>query len=91
MSIEGEIIRYRGGTDRSWSRWGACRGMDPDFFFPTESDDTGLETAKRVCASCPVRVDCLDYAMVNRERLGVWGGLSESERSGVRSKRRANK
>jgi len=71
----------------SWWNRAACR-KDPaaaDAFFPAK--DGGTRTAKRICAGCPVREPCLDYALDNGERWGVWGGLSERERR--RLKRRS--
>lgn len=68
----------------SWSERANCRGCDPDLFFPARGDNHTLAAAKNVCASCEVRPECLDYAMVNVERHGVWGGLSEGQRRGLR-------
>lgn len=52
--------------------------IDPDIFFPERGgSDRG---ARKVCASCPVRVACLRYAITNRERFGIWGGTNEKER-----------
>jgi WhiB family redox-sensing transcriptional regulator len=70
-----------------WYDQAACLdGVDADAFFPDRGGST--RTARRVCASCPVKTDCLDYALANDERFGVWGGLSERERR--RLKRRAS-
>lgn len=69
------------GTDR-WQVRAACRTMDPELFFP-ERGETQAE-AKAVCATCPVRRDCLKYAIDNCERHGIWGGLSERERRKIR-------
>jgi WhiB family redox-sensing transcriptional regulator len=60
----------------SWTEQAACRGLDPELFFPHGAS----QEARRVCARCPVRVDCLDYAVAHRERYGIWGGRSERER-----------
>ena len=54
------------------------RRSAPSLFFP--SDGVGVEVAKRICADCPMRVRCLDYALDNRIDHGVWGGTSERER-----------
>ena len=62
----------------SWRQRAACRGVDPDIFYPVSDDD--LEEAKAVCASCSVRQACLEYSLAAREREGVWGGLTERER-----------
>ncbi len=74
-------------TDRpAWRDRAQCRGVDPDLFFP-ETGEPGTE-AKRVCWGCAVREECLAYALDNREKFGVWGGLSEAERRRMRSRRR---
>jgi WhiB family redox-sensing transcriptional regulator len=57
----------------------------PDFFFPDEGKDWGQKMsdtnqAKKLCSMCPVRLQCLEYALVAREWDGVWGGLSGNER-----------
>lgn len=73
----------------SWSSRAACRGLDPSVFFPVDDDEAG--TAKMVCAGCQVREVCLEFALGQRERDGVWGGCTERERrSIVRRRRRAS-
>lgn len=70
-----------------------CAQTDPDAFFPEHGDPAGygnsVEAAKRVCRLCPLQADCLDYALANDERYGVWGGTSERDRSRLRSHRKA--
>ncbi|HVM41673.1 MAG TPA: WhiB family transcriptional regulator [Acidimicrobiia bacterium] len=63
-----------------------CRGYDPSVFFP--SDGVGVEAAQRICAECPVRVECLEYALTFRVDHGVWGGCSERERRRILRRRR---
>ncbi len=70
----------------SWRQHAACRGADPDIFYPATDEEA--EEAKAVCATCPVRQACLEYALANRERDGVWGGLTERERRRVIRQRR---
>ncbi len=65
---------------------GRCRGANPVLFFP--SDSAGVEIAQRVCAECPVRVECLDYALTNHFVYGVWGGASERERRRILDRQR---
>lgn len=71
--------------DLSWQDRAACRGMNPDLFFPARGEET--RQAKKVCARCPVREECLDFALENAEKFGIWGGLSERERRGERRRR----
>src|SRR3978361_2516851 len=72
--------------DESWRLDGLCAETDPEAFFPEKGGST--RDAKRVCAGCPVRLECLEYALGNDERFGIWGGLSERERRRVRLQRR---
>lgn len=71
--------------DLMWQEQALCAQTDPEAFFPEKGGST--REAKKVCLSCPVRVECLEYALQNDERFGIWGGLSERERR--RLKRRA--
>lgn len=68
-----------------WQERALCAQTDPEAFFPEKGGST--REAKKVCVSCEVRVECLDYALENDERFGIWGGLSERERRKL--KRRA--
>lgn len=70
----------------SWRDRAACRGIDPDIFYPVSDEDA--DTAKSICAECPVREACLEYALANRERDGVWGGATERERRRMIRQRR---
>ncbi|WP_380169699.1 WhiB family transcriptional regulator [Jannaschia sp. R86511] len=61
-----------------WKDRALCAETDPEAFFPEKGGST--REAKRVCVSCDVRAECLDFALGNDERFGIWGGLSERER-----------
>jgi WhiB family transcriptional regulator, redox-sensing transcriptional regulator len=65
--------------DYSWQAEGACRGADPELFFPPTEEEAAV--AKGFCAICPVRLTCLAFAIERNERFGVWGGLAEKERA----------
>ena len=69
-----------------WMQRGLCREIAPAVFFP--SDGVGVETARRICADCPVRGECLEYALEFRIDHGVWGGCSERERRRILKRRR---
>jgi WhiB family redox-sensing transcriptional regulator len=71
--------------DKRWQEHANCLGVDPDLFFPERGAST--REAKSVCASCEVKADCLEYALVNGEKFGIWGGLSERERRRLRRQR----
>ena len=66
-----------------WRELAACHGADLNLFFPGRGESAG--PARQVCAACPVRQPCLDYALTNRITYGVWGGLTEPERRALRS------
>ena len=66
-----------------WRQQAACRGIDLEVFFPERGESA--EPARQVCAACPVRRPCLDYAIINRITHGIWGGLTERERRALRS------
>lgn len=67
-----------------WQERALCAQTDPEAFFPEKGGST--REAKRVCLSCEVRVECLEYALHNDERFGIWGGLSERERRRVKKR-----
>lgn len=64
--------------DLSWQDQALCAQTDPEAFFPEKGGSTAA--AKRVCAACPVRAQCLEYALENREMHGIWGGVAERQR-----------
>lgn len=70
---------------RSWQNKANCMGVDPELFFPERGAST--REAKEVCRGCVVRDECLEYALANGEKFGIWGGLSERERRKVRRSR----
>lgn len=73
------------GEDKSWQDMANCLGVDPDLFFPERGAST--REAKEVCKGCVVRDDCLEYALANGEKFGIWGGMSERERRRIRRQR----
>jgi WhiB family redox-sensing transcriptional regulator len=73
-------------TDISWRAQAACRGLETDIFFPATDEEA--EPAKAICAACPVREECLEYALTTRQEDGVWGGLTETERRRLRRRLR---
>lgn len=66
----------------SWQTDALCAQTDPEAFFPEKGGST--REAKRICEGCEVRSECLEYALANDERFGIWGGLSERERRKLR-------
>ncbi len=74
--------------DEGWRDRAACRDVDPELFFPVGSTGDAvqeIEAAKAVCRTCPVRAECLEFALQANQEAGVWGGASEEERRKMRS------
>ncbi|OON82539.1 WhiB family transcriptional regulator [Streptomyces tsukubensis] len=73
-----------------WIRHAACVGVDPELFFPISAEDAGDDQrarARRVCEGCPVRSQCLAWALETGQRSGVWGGMDEHERAALSRRR----
>jgi WhiB family transcriptional regulator, redox-sensing transcriptional regulator len=79
------VTTLYGRQERSWQLQANCMGVDPDLFFPERGAST--REAKEVCRGCVVRDDCLEYALANGEKFGIWGGMSERERRRLRRAR----
>src|SRR5699024_423264 len=66
----------------SWQERALCPQTDPEAFFPEKGGST--REAKKICTGCEVKAECLEYALANDERFGIWGGLSERERRRIK-------
>jgi len=66
----------------AWQADALCAQTDPEAFFPEKGGST--REAKKICQQCEVSSECLEYALANDERFGIWGGLSERERRRLR-------
>lgn len=73
-------------TDQDWVSLGACKHEDSALFFPGRGGE--CDKARAICETCPVRAECLDYALKNCIQHGIWGGKSERERRKLRMQRR---
>lgn len=72
-----------------WRTLSECRDSDPNLFFPVGSTGPAVEqiaAAKKICASCPVNEECLQYALETNQEAGVWGGYAEDERRRLRKR-----
>lgn len=69
-------------AQQDWAAPAACTQADPAVFYPGQGQRS--RAAKRICLACPVRLDCLTWALGRNERYGVWGGLGESDRRRLR-------
>jgi len=86
--VTGRLPQYRSLATPArfaarWRELAACCGTDLDLFYPERGQSAG--PARQVCAQCPVRQPCLDYALSNRIASGIWGGLTERERRPLQS------
>lgn len=71
-------------AEPNWWSAAACRSADPELFFPISAFGKALEQvaeAKAICARCPVRRQCLAFALRTRQAHGIWGGMTEEERA----------
>ena len=75
--------------DLTWRAKAACRDLDTEIFFPDSESEAA--PALEVCASCPVRMECLEWAIATRQHDGIWGGTTETERKRIRRRRSATK
>lgn len=74
-------------TDRAddWRELASCLDSDPEVFFPdTYPGVSDWDTPRKICARCPVREDCLQFAIRNKETAGMFGGLTVDERKQIR-------
>ena len=72
------VLDVDDAEELGWQERALCAQTDPEAFFPEKGGST--REAKRVCLTCDVRSECLEYALEHDERFGIWGGLSERER-----------
>ncbi|MDF2444247.1 MAG: WhiB family transcriptional regulator, redox-sensing transcriptional regulator [Subtercola sp.] len=75
-------VRQIDDNPLAWQTDSLCAQTDPEAFFPEKGGST--RDAKRICQTCEVKSQCLEYALQNDERFGIWGGLSERERRKLR-------
>ncbi len=70
----------------AWQAFARCKGVPAEVFYPLTDEEA--EEPKAICAKCPVREACLEYAIAAREKDGVWGGLTDRERRRLIRRRR---
>jgi WhiB family redox-sensing transcriptional regulator len=79
------------GNAANWRSAAACQSADPDLFFPISSSgpaEQQIARAKRICANCVVRRECLEYAVTNEQVYGIWGGTTAEDRQRDRRRKR---
>lgn len=64
----------------SWTAEARCAEVDTELFFPEKGDSYSADMARRICSMCEVKTQCLEYALDNNERYGIWGGTNERDR-----------
>ncbi len=80
--------------DLTWMKYGACNGVDPNVFFPElkagrgnkQINEPSVQKALSFCKVCEVRPECLNYALTNHIKDGIWGGMSEGARDRLKRK-----
>ncbi len=73
------------GDDKDWTQRANCSPLNAELFFPQKGGSA--KEAKRICDECPVKLECLEDALEDEEKHGVWGGMTANERKTLRSKR----
>lgn len=76
-------------SNQEWQDLAACRAIPVEMFFPPAEQEA--EVAKSICAKCCVRQPCLEFALSEAERFGIWGGLTSQERRSLAAKRRKSR
>lgn len=72
-------------TNTDWQKAGSCYGRGTQLWFPPRGTPTAkIVEAKRICKTCPIKQQCLDYALWHGDRTGIWGGKTEKERRNLR-------
>lgn len=74
-------------AETRWQSQAECRGSDPSVFFPDSQTTDALRPALFICKGCPVRQQCLDWALDTHQEFGIWGGMTEGDRKRVRRRR----
>jgi WhiB family redox-sensing transcriptional regulator len=77
-----------------WAEQALCAQAGPDAWFPDKGQHATTAVARRICAACPVRADCLEYALARADTwggisTGVWGATTPGERAQIRQARKA--
>lgn len=69
-----------------WVESAVCTSVDPDLWYPDHGESGSA--AKAICATCPVKIPCLEYALSREERWGIWGGVSANQRQLMKRRQR---
>lgn len=75
-------------TITAWKNKGLCAARNDNLFFPESNKREAAQPALDICVTCPVREQCLSYAMEHDLREGVWGGTTAADRAHLRQGRK---
>lgn len=84
-----ELLEYLISREPAWKKQGTCRGLPGDWWFTPDDDQRHRESALpgiEICQTCAVRQECLNYALTNGEKAGIWGGLTTKQRRALSSR-----
>jgi WhiB family redox-sensing transcriptional regulator len=83
--LDGFTFNRPSPATEPWVEDAVCAQTDPEAFFP-EGKGASARAAKKICVTCPVEAECLEWALINDERFGVWGNTSPRQRSAMRAR-----
>ena len=86
-----DLVQFAQHVRPDWYDDAACRGMGPDIFYPEAKGLGSCDAAQAVCVTCPVSEECREHAYTEKERWGVWGGLTENGRRPQQRRREADR
>jgi WhiB family transcriptional regulator, redox-sensing transcriptional regulator len=92
LSVTADSSQLGRWNQSTWRNDAACTGMDTLIFFPIGETGPALpqvNLARKVCSSCPVKDECLEFAIATIQNDGIWGGTTEDERRLIKRARRA--
>lgn len=79
-----DIVAFLVAVRPKWQRQAACIGYPPEWWWPEANEDVNKKRALEICRRCPVRSECLEHGLDNRDEVGIWGGLTERQRKALR-------
>ncbi|MGZ6005588.1 MAG: WhiB family transcriptional regulator [Candidatus Saccharimonadales bacterium] len=88
--IMGEITSQESSIPADWLIQAKCKGLDPSVFHPEPNEERKRQKAISYCSQCVVKAECLEYALNVKEKHGIWGGKTASQRRQIQKQRRLN-
>lgn len=84
-------MTYAPPRDTAWMEYGVCRQVDPELWHPEKGRGDSSQAARAICGRCPVRVECLEYALAQPGIMGIFGGTTESQRRRIIDRQRGRR